>query len=111
MVPAAEAAVLAGLSAAHILPSPSDLIPYRCSPAPPQPPAHDVAQLLQVGGCEVPVVAVAPLHVLLDAVQVHCVQVQQLRLPAHRRGRKQLHPNSSQRLILEILAPPLPLSC
>lgn len=111
MVPAAEAAVLAGLSAAHILPSSSDLIPYRCSPAPPQPPAHDVAQLLQVGGREVPVVAVAPLHVLLDAVQVHCVQVQQLRLPAHRRGRKQLHPNSSQRLILEILAPPLPLSC
>lgn len=43
----------------------------------PQPPAHDVAQLLQVGGREVPVVAIASLHVLLNAVQVHRVQVQQ----------------------------------
>lgn len=54
-------------------PSPSPRSP-RC----PQPPAHDVTQLLQVGGSEVPVVAVTPLHILLDAVQVHRVQVQQL---------------------------------
>lgn len=46
----------------------------------PQPPAHDVPQLLQVGGCEVPVAAVTPLHVFLNAVEVHCVQVQEFRL-------------------------------
>ena len=43
-------------------------------------PAHDVAQLVQVGGAEVAVVAVAALHVLVDAVQVQRVQVQQLLL-------------------------------
>lgn len=50
--------------------------PAPCRRAPRLPPAHDVAQLLQVGGGEVPVVAVAPLHVLLNAVQVHRVHVQ-----------------------------------
>ena len=43
-------------------------------------PAHDVAQLVQVGGAEVNVVAVAALHVLVNAVQVQCVQVQELLL-------------------------------
>lgn len=74
--------------------------PSRPPPAdlPIPPPAHDVAQLLQVGGREVPLVAVTPLHVLLDAVQVHRVQVQELRLQTQGTGRKeQLHPNSSQR--------------
>ena len=70
--------------------------PRRPRP-PPRPPAHDVPQLLQVGGCEVPVVAVTPLYVLLDAVQVHRVQVQELWLRAPRRGGKeQSHPSSSQ---------------
>lgn len=49
----------------------------RPPPRPPQlPPAHDVAELLQVGRGEVPVVAVTPLHVLLNAVQVDGVHVQ-----------------------------------
>lgn len=36
-------------------------------------PAHDVAQLLQVGGGEVAVAPVTALDVLIDAVQVQCV--------------------------------------
>ena len=40
--------------------------------------AHDVAQLVQVVGREEPVVSVATLHVLLDAVQVERERVQQL---------------------------------
>lgn len=81
-------------------------VPAGPSPAPLQPPAHDVAQLLQVGGCEVPVVAVAPLHVLLDAVQVHRVQVQQLWLPPPGGKKKTITPSSSQSLSSEV--PPLP---
>ena len=44
--------------------------------------AHDVAQLVEVGDGEVGVVAVAPLHVLVDAVQVDRHVVQQLLLQA-----------------------------
>lgn len=33
-------------------------------------PAHDVSEPLEVGGCEVPVVAVTSLHVLVYAVQI-----------------------------------------
>lgn len=33
-------------------------------------PAHDVSEPLKVGGREVPVVAVTPLHVLVYAVQI-----------------------------------------
>lgn len=89
-----------------------------CSPPPtspplpaPQPPAHDVPQLFQVGGREVPVAAVTALHVLLDAVQVDGVQVQELRLQAPRRGRReQLHASSSQRgRAPDGLPPPTPL--
>lgn len=37
---------------------------------PPVAPAHDVSEPLEVGGCEVPVVAVTSLHVLVYAMQV-----------------------------------------
>ena len=45
--------------------------PAQPSPAqPPVAPAHDVSEPLEVGGCEVPVVAVTSLHVLVYAMQV-----------------------------------------
>lgn len=39
-------------------------------PCPTMAPAHDVSEPLEVGGCEVPVVAVTSLHILVYAVQV-----------------------------------------
>ena len=42
--------------------------------------AHDVAQLVQIGGSEVVVVAVASLHVLVDPVQIEAVRFEELRL-------------------------------
>ncbi len=42
--------------------------------------AHDIAQLVEVLRGEVAVVAVAALHVLIDAVQVQSHVLQQLRL-------------------------------
>lgn len=39
-------------------------------PCPAVAPAHDVSEPLEVGGCEEPVVAVTPLHILVYAVQV-----------------------------------------
>ena len=41
---------------------------------------HDVAQFVQIGRREVPVIPVASLHVLVDTVQVQCHTVQHLRL-------------------------------
>lgn len=74
--------------------------PHHCPPTLPTAPqpAHDAAQLLQVGRSEVPVVAVTPLHVLLDAVQVHRVLVQPLRLQAPSREGKKSHPSSAETL-------------
>lgn len=43
-------------------------------------PAHDVAQFFQVGRSKVPVVSIAALDVLFNAVQIQCVQVQKFLL-------------------------------
>lgn len=42
----------------------------RPEPCPTVAPAHDVSEPLEVGGCEVPVVAVTSLHILVYAVQI-----------------------------------------
>ncbi len=82
-----------GMSAAMPLtPLVSNLLPDDVSLR-----AHDVAQLVQVLRAEVPVVAVAALHVFVYAMQIQGHVFQQFRLQTRCLSENQMGQNSAER--------------